>query len=201
MDQLSLLRPTTLFKIELFPYDARVPARTRRSSSPRWLTSDEQSAWRAFLMVSQLLMEQLDRELQQDAGMPQAYYAILVALSDQPGRTVRMTDLARVLRFSKTRLSEAITRLEGRGWVRRQPCSTDRRSTFAVLTDDGFRALEDAAPGHVEGVRHHVFDHLTPEQVTQLRAISEAIAVPLMEQAGFELEVCPGTYPALKIAD
>ena len=152
-------------------------------------------------MASQLLMEQLDRELQQDAGMPQAYYAILVALSDQSGRTVRMTDLARVLRFSKTRLSEAIRRLEGRGWVTRQPCSTDRRSTFAVLTDDGFRALEDAAPGHVEGVRHHVFDHLTPEQVTQLRAISEAIAVPLMKQAGFELDACPGTRPALKIAD
>lgn len=199
LDRPSLRPHRTLFNIELFPYDARVPARSRRSPPPRWLSADEQRTWRAFLIASQLLMEQLDRELQRDAGMPHAYYAILVALSEQPGRLRRMTDLARLLRFSKTRLSEAITRLESRGWVRRQPCPTDRRSTYAVLTDDGFRALEAAAPGHVEGVRRHVFDHLTPEQVAQLREISEEIAVPLMKQAGFELDACPSAYPALEV--
>ena len=178
-------------------YDAGVPARSRRSPAPRWLTSSEQRAWRAYILASQLLMEQLDRELQRDAGMSQAYYVILVALSEQPGRLLRMTDLARLLRFSKTRLSEAITRLESRGWVTRQPCPTDRRSTFAVLSDDGFRALEGAAPGHVEGVRRHVFDHLTREQVAQLREISEAIAVPLMKETGFAADACPSEYPAL----
>ncbi|HYW87757.1 MAG TPA: hypothetical protein VFB50_08300, partial [Chloroflexota bacterium] len=48
-----------------------------------------------------------------------------------------------------------------------------------------------AAPGHVEGVRRHVFDRLTPEQVTRLRDVCEAIAAPLMEAAGFDLEACP----------
>jgi DNA-binding MarR family transcriptional regulator len=168
-----------------------MPGRTTRPPTPRWLTDSEQRAWRAFVMASQLLMEQLDRELQRDAGMSHAYYGILVALSEQPARTVRMTDLARLLRYSKTRLSEAVARLEARGWVVRQPCPTDRRSTFAVLTDDGFAALESAAPGHVEGVRRHVFDRLTPEQVTQLRDVGEAIAAPLMEAAGFDLAACP----------
>jgi DNA-binding MarR family transcriptional regulator len=168
-----------------------MPARTTRPPTPRWLTDSEQRAWRAFVMASQLLMEQLDRELQRDARMSHAYYGILVALSEQSGRTVRMTDLARMLRYSKTRLSEAVARLEARGWVERQPCPTDRRSTFAVLTDTGFAALESAAPGHVEGVRRHVFDRLTPERVTQLRDVCEAIAAPLMEAAGFDLEACP----------
>ena len=183
-----------MFKVELFPYDARVPARTRRSRSARWLSDSEQRAWRTFLMASQLLIDQLDRELQREAGMSHAYYAILVALSEQPERYMRMTDLARGLRFSKTRWSEAITRLESRGWITRQPCPTDRRSTFAVLTDAGFQALEAAAPRHVEGVRRHVFEHLTDEQVTQVRVISEAIAAPLMKEAGFDLDVCPSHW-------
>jgi DNA-binding MarR family transcriptional regulator len=144
-------------------------------------------------MASQLLFDQLDRELQRDAGLSHAYYGILVALSEQPGRTMRMTDLARLLRYSKTRLSEAIARLVARGWVTREPCPSDRRSTYAVLSDAGFAALEAAAPGHVAGVRRHVFDRLRPEQVVQLRAIGEAIAMPLMQAAGFEPGVCPDT--------
>ena len=148
-------------------------------------------------MASQLLMDQLDRELQRDAGMTHAYYAILVALSEQPERYMRMTDLARGLRFSKSRLSEAITRLESRGWITRQPCPTDRRSTFAVLTDEGFRALEAAAPGHVEGVRRHVFERLTLQQVSDLTEISDAIATPLMQLAGFGPDACPAAFPAL----
>ena len=169
---------------------AGMPARPARPASPRWLTKPEQRAWRAFVMASQLLIDQLDRELQRDAGISHAYYCILVALSEQPGRTMRMTDLARLVRYSKTRLSEAIARLEARGWVTREPCPSDRRSTFAVLTDAGFAALEAAAPGHVAGVRHHVFDRLTREQVGQVRDICEAIGVPLMEAAGFAPHAC-----------
>jgi DNA-binding MarR family transcriptional regulator len=171
--------------LDLMP--ARLPA---RPPSPRWLTDPEQRAWRAFAIASQLLMDQLDRELQRDAGMSHAYYVILVGLSEQPGRAMRMTDLARMLRYSKTRLSEAIARLEERGWVTREPCPTDRRSTFAVLTHSGFAALEAAAPGHVAGVRRHLFDRLRSEQVTQLREICEAIAFPLMEAAGFDPDTC-----------
>jgi DNA-binding MarR family transcriptional regulator len=141
-------------------------------------------------MASQLLFDQLDRALQHDAGMSHAYYAILVALSDQPERSMRMTDLARLLRYSKTRLSEAIARLESRGWVSRQPCPSDRRVTYAVLTSAGFQALAAAAPGHVEAVRRHVIDRLTPEQVEQLGAISNAILQPLLRAAGFEPEAC-----------
>jgi DNA-binding MarR family transcriptional regulator len=163
-----------------------MPARPARPASPRWLSDPEQRAWRAFITAAQLLMDQLDRELQRDAGMSHAYYAILVALSEQPLRTLRMTDLARSLRYSKTRLSEAIARLEARGWVDRQPCVSDRRSTFAVLSDAGFAALEAAAPGHVDAVRRHVFDRLASRQVGQLQAICEAIARPLIEAAGLQ---------------
>ncbi|MFI7022234.1 MarR family winged helix-turn-helix transcriptional regulator [Micromonospora sp. NPDC049900] len=142
----------------------------------RWLDPDEQRTWRAFLTASRALMETLDRELQRDAGMPHAYYEILVRLSEAPERRLRMSDLAEASGSSRSRLSHAVARLEAAGWVRREDCPTDRRGQIALLTDDGFAALEAAAPGHVEGVRRHLFDALSPAQVDQLRRISEAVA-------------------------
>jgi DNA-binding MarR family transcriptional regulator len=146
----------------------------------QWLTNDEDRAWRAFLLGSQLLMDQLDRELLQQAGIPHTYYAILVVLSEQPHRSLRMSEIAELLCFSKSRLTHAIGRLEERGWVERVACATDRRGQYAVLTEGGLEVLTSTAPTHVAGVRQHLFDRLTPEQVEQLRAIGEAIAGPLM---------------------
>ncbi|MET8231251.1 MarR family transcriptional regulator [Micromonospora sp. NPDC005298] len=142
----------------------------------RWLNPDEQRTWRAYLTASRALMDTLDRELQRDAGMPHAYYEILVRLSEAPGRQLRMSDLAEAAGSSRSRLSHAVARLEAAGWVRREECPTDRRGQIAVLTDDGFATLAAAAPGHVEGVRRHLFDALSPAQVDQLRRISETLA-------------------------
>ena len=138
----------------------------------RWLDEDEQQTWRAFLGATRLVFEQLDRELQRDSGLPHTYYEILVRLSEAPERALRMSALADRSQSSRSRLSHAVARLEANGWVERRPCADDKRGQIAHLTDAGFAALAAAAPGHVEGVRRHVFDPLTPEQVTQLREIS-----------------------------
>ncbi|MGW5578815.1 MarR family winged helix-turn-helix transcriptional regulator [Micromonospora chokoriensis] len=142
----------------------------------RWLDPDEQRTWRAYLTASRALMDTLDRDLQRDAGMPHAYYEILVRLSEAPGRQLRMSELAHAAGASRSRLSHAVARLETAGWVRREDCPTDRRGQIALLTDEGFATLAAAAPGHVEGVRRHLFDALSPTQVDQLRRISETLA-------------------------
>ena len=111
--------------------------------------------------------------------MPHAYYEILVRLSEAPRRTLRMSDLAAATTSSRSRLSHAVARLEESGWVRRSTCPTDRRGQLAVLTDQGAAALAAAAPGHVEGVRRHLFDVLTPAQVRELAAISERLLTRL----------------------
>jgi DNA-binding MarR family transcriptional regulator len=146
----------------------------------RWLDQEEQLTWRAFLSATHLLFDQLDREMQRDAKIPHAYYEILVRLSESPDRTMRMSSLADSTLSSRSRLSHAVSRLEEMGWVERRNCPTDRRGQLAVLTDVGFAALEGAAPGHVEGVRSHVFDPLSPEQVAALRQISETLLAPLV---------------------
>jgi DNA-binding MarR family transcriptional regulator len=144
-----------------------------------WLNDGEQRAWRAFYAASKVLFDQLDRELQRDANMPHTYYEILVVLSEVPGRELRMRELAELTRSSPSRLSHAIARLEDRGWVRRRECPDDKRGQFATLTGEGLAALAAAAPGHVAGVRTHLFDRLTPAQVDQLRAICEVVVQPL----------------------
>jgi DNA-binding MarR family transcriptional regulator len=141
----------------------------------RWLSDDEQRAWLAWLGASELLMATLDAQLQRDAGFPHAYYAILAQLSQAEGRTLRMSDLASVVNASPSRLSHAVGKLEERGWVVRRPCPTDKRSTLATLTDKGFTVLEQQAPGHVAAVRKALFDPLTPEQVSQLEQICDAV--------------------------
>lgn len=159
-----------------------MPLYTSFVADERWLTDDEDRAWRAFLLGTQLLLDQLDRELLQQAGIPHAYYGIMVVLSKQPYHALRMSEIAERLCFSKSRLTHAIGRLEERGWVQRVACPTDRRGQFAVLTEAGQEALTATAPTHVAGVRRHLFDRLAPEQVEQLRAIGEAIAKPLMSE-------------------
>ncbi|MGC4807477.1 MarR family winged helix-turn-helix transcriptional regulator [Micromonospora sp. DT233] len=145
------------------------------SAMTRWLNSDEQHTWRAYLTASRALTETLDREMQRDAGMPQAYYEILARLSEAPQRRMRMSELADAVGSSRSRLSHAAARLEAAGWLRREECPTDRRGQFAALTDAGFATLAAAAPGHVEGVRRHLFDALSPAQVDQLRRICETL--------------------------
>jgi DNA-binding MarR family transcriptional regulator len=141
----------------------------------RWLSAEEQRAWLAWLGATELLMGSLDAQLQRDAGFPHAYYAILAQLSQAPDRTLRMSDLASVVNASPSRLSHAVGKLEERGWVTRSPSTCDKRSTMCTLTDAGFDVLAEQAPGHVEAVRTHLFDALTPEQVGQLEQICNAV--------------------------
>ena len=154
----------------------------------RWLTSQEQLAWRLFLTATQTLFSAVEGQLQRDSAIPHGYYEILVRLSEAEDRSLRMTQLAEASTSSKSRLSHAVARLEERGWVERLDCETDRRGQVARLTDAGYAALEAAAPGHAEQVRRSLFDRLNGDQVAQLAAISASIAAGA--QPGEE-GVCP----------
>lgn len=144
-----------------------------------WLSEDEQRTWRSFILASRLIDETLDRQLQRDANMPHAYYGILVALSEAPGTTLRMSDLARHLRYSQSRMTHAISSMERSGWAKRTNCPTDRRSQLVSITPVGTKVLEETAPGHVAEVRTAVFDKLSDEQVVQLRNICTTLLAGL----------------------
>ncbi|OEV17165.1 MarR family transcriptional regulator [Streptomyces nanshensis] len=149
---------------------------TASPSATRWLTDEEQRVWRAYLHATTLLEDHLDRQLQRDAGMPHTYYGLLVQLSQAPRRRMRMTELARNAKITRSRLSHAVARLEKNGWVRREECPSDKRGQNAVLTEEGYAMLSRSAPGHVDAVRQALFDRLTPEQVRSLGDIMRVLA-------------------------
>ncbi|GAA2470620.1 MarR family winged helix-turn-helix transcriptional regulator [Streptomyces mauvecolor] len=146
------------------------------TSAPHWLSDEEQRTWRAYLHATRLLEDHLDRQLQRDAGMPHIYYGLLVQLSQAPRHRMRMTELAKNSKITRSRLSHAVARLENNGWVKREDCPSDKRGQLAILTDAGHEVLERTAPGHVAAVRQAMFDRLTPEQADQLGEIMRVMA-------------------------
>jgi len=140
-----------------------------------WLDRDQLAAWVRLVAVLELLPGVLDGQLRRDADLMHFEYFVLAMLSQAPDRTLRMTELARQTNATLPRLSHVVRRLEDRGLVERFPCPENRRATNARLTRQGRAAVEAAAPGHVANVRQHVIDALTPEQISQLTAIGDAL--------------------------
>jgi DNA-binding MarR family transcriptional regulator len=135
------------------------------SPTPRWLTEEEQRAWRAYIRLAQLLMRQLDRDLH-PFGLSMHDYEILVELSEAPRTRMRMTELADRTAQSRSRLSHQINRMETKGLVSREGCEGDKRGTFAVLTDHGRQTIAKVAPHHVASVREHFLDQVDPAELT-----------------------------------
>jgi DNA-binding MarR family transcriptional regulator len=137
-----------------------------------WLTDEQQAAWRPFIALLLRLPAALDAQLQRDAGITSFDYLVLSGLSESPNRTLRMSELAAIANSSLSRLSHVVSRLEARGWVRREPCPGDGRFINAVLTDDGWQKVTATAPGHVAAVRELLIEVLSQEEFAQLGAIS-----------------------------
>ncbi|MDI2128238.1 MarR family winged helix-turn-helix transcriptional regulator [Yinghuangia seranimata] len=150
---------------------------------PRWLSDEEQRMWRASMGVLNLLPLYLERDLQQLHGLTVHDYEILVRLSEAPDRRLRLTELAGLSHQSKSRLSHQMTRMENAGLVARESCDSDRRGQWAVLTEQGWERLVQAAPDHVASVRRHFVDLLTDEQK---RVLGEAFGTVVAHLSGVD---------------
>ena len=134
----------------------------------QWLTPAELASWLSVVRLMTWLPWSIDQQLQRDSKLRMVEYQVLAMLSESPERTMRMSSLAEVTNASLSRLSHLVERLESRGFVRREPDPTDGRFTNAILTEKGFQALAEAAPGHLAHVRSLVIDVLSPEQLRRL---------------------------------
>jgi DNA-binding MarR family transcriptional regulator len=142
---------------------------------PHWLTEREQRAWRAYNDMARRLATTLGRRLTQESGLSSADYEVLVPLSEAPGRRLRARDLARIVEWEKSRLSHHIGRMQQRGLVGKQDCPTDARGAFIQLSDEGLRAIQAAAPDHVETVRRYFIDLLSPDELDLLTSLADRV--------------------------
>jgi DNA-binding MarR family transcriptional regulator len=150
----------------------------------RWLSEHEQVLWRGWIAASMLLPDRLSRDLQEEHGLTGTDYQILVELSESPERRMRMSTLADRTLLSRSRLSHQVDRMERAGLVTREVCTQDGRGMYAVLTDRGWDTIVAAAPDHVESVRRHLMDRLSPEEFEAFGNACLKIASGLREEAG-----------------
>ena len=153
---------------------------------PPELNGEDLETWASLATVLQWLPTALDAQLARDSGVTHFEYGILYALASADDRTLRMSVLASYANSSLTRLSRAVSRLEGRGWVERTPDASDGRYTLAFLTSAGLQKYGDATPGHVKNVRRLVLDALSPAQARQLHEINRRIMLAVRAEEGWK---------------
>ena len=141
----------------------------------RWLTEEEQRAWRGLLRMTSQLNARMNRQLLQDYGVSLADYDVLVVLREAPEGRLRVFEVADALAWEQSRVSHQLARMQRRGLIAREGCASDARGAFAVLTTAGRAAIERAAPAHVETVRQLVFDGLTHDQLIALTEITTGV--------------------------
>ncbi|MGH3411794.1 MAG: MarR family winged helix-turn-helix transcriptional regulator [Marmoricola sp.] len=151
-------------------------ARTRT----RWLDHDQQHSWRAYVLGTTLLLDRLDRELRDAHDISLTEYEVLVRLSEQPGRKMRMAVLAEAMCYSRSRVTHTIARMERAGLVERAQTDDDRRGVEAVMTRQGRRRLEQAAPTHVAGVREHLVEHASDADFAAVGRVFDEVSDHLM---------------------
>ena len=150
----------------------------------RWLTEEEQRAWRGLLRMTSQLNARANRLLQDEYGISLADYEVLVALSEAPEGRLRVFEVTDALAWEQSRVSHQLARMQRRGLITREGCATDARGAFAVLTTVGRATIERAAPAHVEQVRQLVFDELSHEPVSALTEITTRVLDRLAATAG-----------------
>jgi DNA-binding MarR family transcriptional regulator len=144
-------------------------------TSTRWLSAVQEHAWRRYRLMRTLLDLQIARDLAAESGLSVADYDVLSTLSERPDGQWRARDLAGHLLWSTSRLAHHVGRMEGRGLVLRQATADDARGAVVTLTEHGTAALRAAAPPHVESVRRHLIDLLTPEEIAVLGGIADKV--------------------------
>ena len=150
------------------------------AKEPKWLNPREMKAWRSYIIASRRLLEALESDLDgHDLSMPD--YEVLAQLSDAPDRRMRMSELAEIAMLSKSRLSHRMKVMEKAGWVRREACPEDKRGSFAIMTEKGWRAIVKAAPDHVSSVRNRFVDNLTLKEQEELAKIFDRVTTKLRD--------------------
>lgn len=140
------------------------------------MTEAEFGVWVSLATLLERLPAALDAQLQRDSGLTHFEHGVLYALDSAPERTLRMSTLAGFASATLSRLSRAVTRLEAKGWVRRESDPTDGRFTLAVLTEEGHGMVARSTPAHHALVKHLVFDSLSDAQTRQLGSIAQRLA-------------------------
>ncbi|MGW6961604.1 MarR family winged helix-turn-helix transcriptional regulator [Streptomyces chartreusis] len=146
------------------------------AAGPKPLTPEEEAVVRALPRLIHALPRAIDNDMVREQRLPNTEYLALMHLSEAPARHLRMSDLAEVCEMSLSGTTRVVLRLESQGFVQRVRCAEDARGWNAVLTDVGFRRLEEAWPTNLAAVRRHFLEHLAGLDLQKLAAAFQKVA-------------------------
>jgi DNA-binding MarR family transcriptional regulator len=148
-------------------------------TTPRIAASDWRvGVWRSFLRSHAGVLRELERELAAEAGLPLAWYDVLLQLAEAPQRRLRMAELADRVLLSRSGLTRLVDRLQAEQLVRREPSPDDARGMYTVLTEAGLNRLRRAAPMHLSGIQRHWLSRFTDDELRQLGALLDRLGGP-----------------------
>lgn len=156
-----------------------IPGMMSHMATDHWLSDDQQHAWRALLAMNTQLHAHLARALQRDSDLSYADFTVLVRLTDNEDDRARISELADLLQWERSRLSHHIKRMETRGYLARSSCPEDGRGAYIAVTPTGRAALEQAAPGHAALVRELVFAGMSDQEMRAVAEVSERVLARL----------------------
>lgn len=152
------------------------------NATPRWLNPDEKATWDSFIRMQETLIGRLSRRVQADSGMSSSDFIVLHNLTETGGGRMRFLDLVKLVEWEKSRMSHQVTRMAKRGLVTRKECPDDGRGAFIVATPAGYKAIEDAAPVHLEHVRRLFVDALNPDELSTFRHLATRVLEHMEKQ-------------------
>lgn len=152
---------------------------TETERSPTGGRTDDSGllAWRTFLTAYATVIRQLETELEEQQSLALSDFDVLIQLHGAGG-TLRMRDLAERALLSRSGMTRRVDRLEAAGYVSRVACETDRRGSYAHLTDAGRERLRIAWPVHRRGIAEHFIAPLRPDELATIRTTLAKILPP-----------------------
>jgi DNA-binding MarR family transcriptional regulator len=128
-------------------------------------------AWTRLLHAHAATTRLLSADLQAEHGLTINDYEALLRLSRAEDGRMKRVDLARSLVLTPSGVTRLLEGLEDAGLVKRAACATDRRVTYAELTNAGRKKLEAASRSHVASVCSLLEEHLADDEIDTVAEI------------------------------
>lgn len=143
--------------------------------------------WRAMLQAQAAVVDKLEAEMNEEVGLPLAWYEVLLMLEESPTGRLRMHQLAELLVLSRSAITRFVDRMVKADLVERLACDSDGRGFELAMTDGGRRLFRRAGRVHLRGIREHFGAHVEPDEAAVIEAAMLRVRAAQMAQRSTDI--------------